>query len=153
MIWLLVGLAWLVCAGYVTWLLWHAPTRSGGWSPPGRHATLVPMPLPPAARQLIRQVTEHREDATWTVNGNPDGFGRHRSVLFDAETSQWLAPIMEVLAKADDRIASAETDGDRVEVTFVPDIRADSRQPFQIDEVDEVLTEDDEATDEENHDD
>jgi hypothetical protein len=101
------------------------------------------MSLPSAGSQLIRQVRAHSEDATYQPVGDPDGFGRHRSVEFDKDTSKWLKPIMEVIAEGDDRVAEVGTKSGKLRVTFVGDIRADSRRPYEIQAVEEVLNGDD----------
>jgi hypothetical protein len=98
--------------------------------------------LPPAADQLIQQVTEVDENATCEPVGEPDGFGVTRDIKFDKATSKWLAPALEAIA--DDRIAATNLKGKAKElvVTFVPDVRADFRDGFPLNEVLEVLTED-----------
>ena len=94
---------------------------------------------PPAARRLIQQVQALRgEDVTVEPVGEPDGFGVTRSVKFDPDTAGWLEPILFVLEDA--RVSEA-CEGC---VTFVPDIRADFRDPFDLETADAALNETDE---------
>lgn len=101
---------------------------------------------PPAARTLIAQVRERYSDAEINPTGDADGYGVTRSITFDAETSEWLTPILE--ACDDERIDALDHDEGKVTVTFVPDIRADYADEFEIDEADEVLSEDDDEDEE-----
>lgn len=87
----------------------------------------------PAARQLIVEVYQARPKAKAKVVGEVDGFGRYRSLTFDANTLKWLMPILE--AAADPRIASIE---DKT-IIFVSDVRADQVSPFGVAEADAVL--------------
>lgn len=93
--------------------------------------------LPPAARQLITQVTNHDPDAEATANGEVDGFGVTRSVTFDAKTSKWLSPILEVLA--DERIREISHKGRKLTVTFVGSALADHADPFEVEAAEQAL--------------
>lgn len=92
---------------------------------------------PPAIHTLIGEVTEARPDATIEPTGEPDGFGRTRSVHFDPDTAGWLEPILDVLE--DERVADYASNKKGLIVTVVPDVRADQATPFEIADVDEVL--------------
>lgn len=96
--------------------------------------------LTPAARQLIAQVAEDGKKFSAKAVGDADGLGVHRSVEFDATTSKWLAPVLDVIA--DRRIETVDYNGKgRLIVTFVPDSRADFVEPFPLSEVRSVLNE------------
>lgn len=85
--------------------------------------------LVPAAQQLIQQVQNLNPKATVKAVGEPDGFGRLRSVEFDARTSKWLADVLA--AVNDNRIAAVNYQGKgRAIVTFVGDTRADVRTEY-----------------------
>lgn len=96
--------------------------------------------LPPAARQLIAQVAEDGKKFSAKAVGDADGIGVHRAVEFDATTSKWLAPVLDVVD--DPRIENVDYNGKgRLTVTFVPDTRSDFTTPFPINEVRAVLDE------------
>lgn len=96
--------------------------------------------LVPAARQLIEQATARSNKSKAGIVGEADGLGFYRSVQFDASTSKWLAPALDVID--DKRIASVDYEGKgRAVVTFVADTRADRRDLFPIEDVDAVLSE------------
>jgi hypothetical protein len=91
-----------------------------------------------AAQQLIEQVNAEGHKMAVKATDPPDGFGRHRSIRFDAATSKWLVPVLEVVA--DERIAYIDYAGKgRATVTFVGDARADSRDEYPLHEVRAVL--------------
>lgn len=93
--------------------------------------------LPPAARQLIEQVSDTKSRAKPV--GDPDGFGVTRSVEFDAATSKRIVPILELAH--DPRISNIDYAGKgRATITFVGDHRADFRDPYPIEAVEAVLT-------------
>lgn len=95
-------------------------------------ATLVP-----AAVQLLDQVADIRELIKVT-HGEPDGLGFVREITLDAKTSRWLAPLLDVIG--DQRIKSVTVSGrGRATIEFVPDYRADFKDPFPLDEVDAIL--------------
>lgn len=96
--------------------------------------------LVPAAQQLIQQVQNINPKAAVKSVGEQDGFGRLRSIQFDARTSRWLVPALEAID--DPRIASVSTDTRRAVVTFVGDTRADHRDPYPLDVVLRVLQDD-----------
>jgi hypothetical protein len=97
--------------------------------------------IPPAARQLIAQVSEGNKVKATPV-GDPDGFGVTRSIEFDAATSKRIVPILE-LAR-DPRIATIDYEGKgRATITFVGDYRADRNTPFPVESVEAVLSEPD----------
>jgi hypothetical protein len=97
----------------------------------------MPTRLVPAAQELVNQVTESGRKFK-VVRGEPDGLGRIRSVTFDARTSRWLGPIL--VAISDSRIRSMSTNGKgQTTVLFVADYRADFKDPFPIDAVDDIL--------------
>lgn len=98
------------------------------------------MTLVPAAQQLADQVTELREGASYTVDPEVDGLGFHRTVIFDKDTAEWLAPILDVLK--DERIHSYNSDEGDLAVNFVGDTRADFAQEYDLAGVDAVLNED-----------
>lgn len=84
-----------------------------------------------SAQQLLRQVTVLNPKVGARVAGPQDGYGRLRSLEFDARTSKWLVPALE--AVNDERIDNIEYSGKgRAVVHFVGDTRADSREPFPI---------------------
>ncbi len=94
---------------------------------------------PHAMKTLIRQVTEHREDAALTTD-DKDGFGVDRTVVFDEETSKWLSPLIAIFR--DNRIAGiAEDETGSLRVTFVGDNRADNAHAFLLPEVDKIMSE------------
>jgi hypothetical protein len=100
-----------------------------------------------AAVQLIEQVKALSDDEVEVeAVGTPDGYGRNRSIQFDADTSEWLVPALEAIE--DDRIADVDyEEGEEAVVTFVSDSRADRSDPYPLAEVltvliDEVLDED-----------
>ena len=93
---------------------------------------------PPAAKQLISEVRDHKPEAEVTATGDADGYGVVRSVTFDSKTSKWLDPILEAID--DERIAGVDHDGKKAVVTFVGDVRADYAHPFQIADADQVLS-------------
>jgi hypothetical protein len=96
---------------------------------------------PFAMKTLIRQVTDKRPDVV-AVASLPDGFGVYRTVSFDHDVSEWLAPIIEANA-SDVRIASHSVSDEGVlRVDFVTDHRADSSAPFRIKEAEAVLRSD-----------
>lgn len=97
--------------------------------------------IPPAARRLVDQVTAEMDtDPGWWVEDDADGFGRHRSVVFDKDTATWLLPVLE--ANKDKRIESFGLNGeDNLVVTFVADVRADRTQDFVISEARAILAE------------
>jgi len=99
------------------------------------------MELPRGAEQLVQQATDY-EGVTYEVTGEPDGFGVHREVTFDKETSKWLAPVLQAIE--DDRIERMEDRRGKLAVIFVPDARADFDHEYPIDEVIAVFEEGDE---------
>ena len=93
---------------------------------------------PLAMRTLIRQVQSLRESVE-TEASDLDGLNVFRKVAFDADTSEWLAPLAEVYG-TDPRIADHYIRDDRLFVVFVPDIRADQAKPdFVLAGIDAVL--------------
>jgi len=100
------------------------------------------MRQPYAMKTLIEQVSQKREDATATAD-EADGLGVYRQVTFDEETSNWLEPIIGVIAQKDRRINSYFTSrGGMLIINFVSDYRADSREPFALTAVERVLASD-----------
>lgn len=91
----------------------------------------------PAAVQLITQVNILNPKSTAKAVDGEDGYGRHRSIEFDARTSKWLVPALEAIQ--DERIASVDYEGKgKAVVHFVGDTRADHRDPVYP--LNEVLT-------------
>jgi hypothetical protein len=91
-----------------------------------------------AAIQLIEQVNSTGHTIAVKAVDAPDGFGRHRSIQFDARTSKWLAPVLDVIK--DPRIAFVDYAGKgRATITFVGDARADNRDDYPLHEVRQVL--------------
>ncbi len=91
----------------------------------------------PAAYQLMSEVEEQKPKFKVTY-GEPDGLGVIRSVTFDATTSKWLVPILDVLR--DTRIKSVKVNGrNRATVRFVPTHWADHKEPFLLARIDEAL--------------
>lgn len=91
--------------------------------------------LVPAAQQLLDQL---RDRKTKPVLGQPDGLDRIRSITFDAATSRWLVPIMEAID--DPRVRDIHTNGrGRATIRFVSNFRADFKDPYPIDQVDDIL--------------
>lgn len=68
-----------------------------------------------------------------------DGLGVQREYILSGQ--QWLAPLMVLLAEKDPRIQSTESTERGVLVRFVPTIRADTSEPYDIQPVVAVLTE------------
>lgn len=92
----------------------------------------------PAGIQLSEQAAAlSKKKVGIKVADEPDGFGRHRAIEFDAATSHWLAPVLDAIA--DSRIAAMEFKGKRLVVYFVPDSRADSRDEYPLEGVRSVL--------------
>jgi hypothetical protein len=92
----------------------------------------------PAGVQLIEQACNIDPKVKAKVVDKPDGLGRHRSIEFDAATSKWLAPILDVLD--DDRIKSVYYQGKgRATVVFVDDTRADYRTEYPLMSIGRVL--------------
>jgi len=88
---------------------------------------------------LIEQVQAISSNAKASPVGDTDGYGRIRSVEFDARTSKWLVPALE--ATADERVRQVAYEGKgRAVVTFVGNTIADRRHPFEIEKALEVLT-------------
>jgi hypothetical protein len=90
--------------------------------------------MPRQTRAALRLITEAqglRHSAKAEPHGDPDGFGVHRTVKFDKNTTKWLADA--VLAMRDSRIQEAPvTEAGYLHVTFVADPRADHRDPFYL---------------------
>lgn len=95
--------------------------------------------LNPAAIQLITQVSNIDRKASAKAVDPGDGFGVHRSIEFDAKTSKWLFPALELID--DPRIDSLDYEGKgRGVVHFVGDARADHRYPeYELEKVLAVL--------------
>src|SRR5262245_36283203 len=94
--------------------------------------------LVPAAVQLITQVTQINPNVKAKAVDPPDGFGRHRSIEFDARTSKWLNDAL--LALHDPRIDYVQYTGKgRAIVNFVADTRADHRTPYPLTSVLRIL--------------
>lgn len=94
-----------------------------------------------AARQLVEQVQALNPKAAVSA-GAPDGYGRLRSVEFDARTSKWLVPALN--AVADPRVSRIDyEDKGRAVVHFVGDTRADTREPYALEVALRVLKEKD----------
>ena len=94
--------------------------------------------LVPAAAQLIEQVTRLNHNAKAKAVDPPDGFGRHRSIEFDARTSKWLAEALNAIN--DPRIDYVQYEGKgKAIVNFVPDTRADHRTVYPLESVLRVL--------------
>lgn len=93
-----------------------------------------------AAETLAQQVTELRKSAKVEIADDPDGIDVHRAVKFDKATSKWLEPRLDAIN--DPRIASLDVSKEVLTVTFVPDMSADTRDPFPLDEADALLSED-----------
>lgn len=92
----------------------------------------------PAAVQLMQQVTSINPTMKASATDKPDGFGRHRSIEFDAKTSKWLAPALDVIG--DERIDHIDYEGKgRATVTFVSTTKADSPQAYPLSSVLTVL--------------
>jgi hypothetical protein len=94
--------------------------------------------ITPAAQQLMREVTALNSHAAMKAVDPPDGFGRHRSIQFDAKTSKWLVPAIE--AMNDSRISHVDYEGKgRATVTWVGDTRADRQDDYLLSYVVRVL--------------
>lgn len=94
-----------------------------------------------AAEQLAEEVAGWRESATVEIADEPDGLDVHRAIKFDEASTKTLRPVLDVIAENDERIESVEQKNKQVVVTFVPDFRADNRDPFDVAGVAEVLSE------------
>lgn len=96
--------------------------------------------LAPAAIQLIEDVTALNQGRKMSASpvDRPDGLGIHRSIEFDAATSKWLVPVLDVIE--DERIKRIVYTGKRrATITFVGDTRADHRDPFPLLRVHRIL--------------
>lgn len=93
-----------------------------------------------AAEQLAEEVTAFRESAKVEIADDPDGLDVYRAIKFDEKSTESLRPVLDVIAENDERIQSVEQRNKQVIVTFVPDFRADSREPFDVAGVAEVLS-------------
>lgn len=96
-----------------------------------------PMSLAPAAQQLIDEVAAAHPKAKAKTIGDPDGIGFNRQISFDAATTKWLTPLLDLIE--DPRIASVEAESNRTVITLVGDTRADFAHPFGLDEADAAL--------------
>lgn len=95
----------------------------------------------PAAVQFIEEVTRLNSKVAVKAVDQPDGYGRQRSIQFDARTSKWIVPAIE--AMQDPRIAYVDYEGKgRAIVTWVTDVRADRRDDYLLSYVVRVLRED-----------
>ena len=91
----------------------------------------------PAGYQLMSEVEMDHPKMKVTY-GKPDGLGVIREFTFDAATSKWLVPILDVLH--DPRIKSVEIHGrSRATVRFVASHWADHKEPFLLGRIDEAL--------------
>ena len=98
----------------------------------------MPGRLPWAAYTLASQVKNKYPRSKWERVDGPDGLGVHRAIVFDRTSSKWLAPLLAVIN--DPRIATHELGEDgRLTVTFSSGVNADTREPFPLAEVDQVL--------------
>lgn len=91
-----------------------------------------------AAEVLRDQVMDLKPRTKVEWAGDPDGFNVYRSIVFSKATSNWLAPILDILS--DPRVVSSETDdGGRLVVTFASSVIADRTTPFELEKVATVL--------------
>lgn len=89
------------------------------------------MRFPYAAKQLLRQAQEQRPKAKMTAQGDPDGLGVHRTIVFDKRTSTYLAPLLDQIK--DPRITEHHlTNAGYLHVTFTPTWRGDVKDPFPL---------------------
>lgn len=95
------------------------------------------MSLVPAAAQLIAEVESAHPKAKAKTIGDPDGLGFHRQVSFDAATTKWLVPLLDLIE--DPRIDSIDSESNRTVITLVSDTRADFAEPFGLDLADAAL--------------
>jgi hypothetical protein len=93
----------------------------------------------PAAEQLVEQVKAVWPESEATYGDEPDGLGFIRTVSFDTKTSKELNDVLKAIE--DERIESFRIAGKdrRLFVYFVPDVRADFRDRYPIEEVRAVL--------------
>lgn len=94
--------------------------------------------LPYAAKTLIHQVVTRFPDAQVTQS-EPDGLNVSRTIGFEGDAAQWLAPLLA--AAADQRIASHDLSESGLSVTFANSIKADEAAPFLLPEVEAILAE------------
>lgn len=87
--------------------------------------------LPHAAKTLIAEAEAKWKTAKAEPHGEPDGLRVIRTVRFNKAVADKLAHLLDLLE--DDRIAwVGKPKGGGLDVTFVPGIRADSREPFYL---------------------
>jgi hypothetical protein len=95
------------------------------------------MRQPYAMRTLVHQITQERGEFDYELD-DLDGLNVYRTIAFDEKTSKWLKPIIEVVASKDKRIEKVS--GEKyIAVTFVSDMRADTRDDFLLAEVEKIL--------------
>ena len=106
------------------------------------------MRLVPAASTLITEVMAYDPDVHAEAVGDPDGYGRHRSVRFTR--CEWMADAMEILTESgEDRIDSFVKENQASTlVTFVGDVRADQADTFEIRTIASILDGTDSPSDE-----
>jgi hypothetical protein len=83
----------------------------------------------------VREALRRKPDSkagieTSTPSGDPDGFGRYRSVVFDKVASKYLLDHGDL--ESDARILEVKNNSGKLTVTFVSDRSADERTPFDL---------------------
>lgn len=87
------------------------------------------MRVPYAAKTLLGQAQQKYKSAKMEPTGDPDGFGRYRSVIFDKTSTKWLKDVLPV---DDERIVDIEMRDGQMVLTFAATIVADDRTPFAL---------------------
>lgn len=85
-----------------------------------------------AMEQFTKELSAVRPSAKYTFE-DTDGFGTHRTVVLDAKTAEWLAPVMR--AVQDKRVRLR---GNRLLFSPHP-IEGESRDPFSLASVVDIL--------------
>lgn len=95
--------------------------------------------LPYAARTLKRQVEDAYPDAEIEAT-DLDGLGVHRTLRFDKDTSEELAPLLAPDLAGDSRLAEVRvTDAGYLHVTFSARTNADDPRRFPLEAARDVL--------------
>lgn len=94
------------------------------------------MRLVEAGRRLILDVSALDDTTEAEAFGDPDGFGRHRSVKFTTDNQNLSDALFSL---ADDRVESVTRRENGVYVHFVGTSKADHADPFNIREAYDVL--------------
>jgi hypothetical protein len=81
---------------------------------------------------MLRMISEVHEYSNGHAAHEPDGFGVWRMLVLDMPLAEVVHDLL--LQTEDDRIEKVELTGEHeVTITFAPDRRADSVEPFHLD--------------------